>query len=137
MVEEDVSSRKEELYSSVKLVPYSRHVDGRRVEPPPFSISMRYNYMDCYKIEPKYKAIMKVMVTISKGIEGLSYSNCLIIFMSFYSNSSAVPADTWYMCVQLLDHVEYPKGNQSSWRSVAEGVPEACSHQHRYFCSRS
>jgi hypothetical protein len=59
MVEEDVSSRKEELYSSVKLVPYSRHVDGRRVEPPPFSISMRYNYMDCYKIEPKYKAIMK------------------------------------------------------------------------------
>jgi hypothetical protein len=59
MVEQDVGSRKEELYSSVKLVSYSRHVDGRRVELPPFSISMRYNYMDCYKIEQKYKAIMK------------------------------------------------------------------------------
>jgi hypothetical protein len=59
MVEQVVRSGKEYLYSAVKLVPYSRHVDCRRVEPPPFSISMRYNYMDYYKIEPKYKAIMK------------------------------------------------------------------------------
>jgi hypothetical protein len=59
IVDEDVGTSRQEMHASVKLVPYSRHVDARCVEQPPFSISVHYSYMDCYRIEPKFKAIMK------------------------------------------------------------------------------
>jgi hypothetical protein len=59
IVDEEVGTSREKMHANVKLVPYSRHVDARCVEQPPFSISMRYSYMDCYRIEPKFKAFMK------------------------------------------------------------------------------